>query len=223
MTAASWHLRFPPWVLVLAGLPGFMAATPARSDQETSTAPNGNPNRRVTARADLDFVVNIGKFIFFRIGTGAFPTASGTSDTVSFNIAPSLAGGSGALTNGNDMMVSWDGALPGFAVISTNAVLPVEVRSNAGQVSIRASVISPLVSGASSIPMSQVVVTSSDGNLPAPPVPDSGTGSAANVAGTAFSSLVTVRSANWTFGYNPTAIPSAGAYSGQISFTASSP
>ncbi|RYX96147.1 MAG: hypothetical protein EOO28_08925 [Comamonadaceae bacterium] len=77
--------------------------------------------------------------------------------------------------------------------------------------------------GAGTLAMSQVVVTSSDASLPAPPVPDSGIGPAVNVSGTGFSNLVTDRNANWTFSFQPTGMPLAGNYSGQIGFTASSP
>lgn len=205
------------WVCVVTGL----QVPLAWADQSTTTAPSLNPNQSVSASARLDFVLNIGKFIFFRVGTGAFPSASGTVDTVSFNAVPSIPAGAVVPASGNNTPVSWNGAAPTFSAASTT--LPVEVRSNAGQVSIRATASVPLTSGTNSIPLSQIVVTSSDANLPAPPVPNAGTGAAVNVAGTAFSNLVTSRSANWTFAYNPPAAPAAGIYTGQISFTASAP
>lgn len=200
-----------------------LTSQPVLADQETTTAPNGSPNRAVQASADLDFVLNIGKFLFFRVGTGAYPTASGTVDTVSFGVAPTLPAANIAPVTSSNTAVNWNGAVPGFSVTATNATLPVEVRSNAGQISIKANVITALTSGANSIPLSQIGVTSSDINLPAPPVPNAGSGTAVNVTGTSFSNLVTVRSADWTFAFSPVTIPPAGAYTGQISFTASSP
>jgi hypothetical protein len=158
-----------------------------------------------TSSASLDFVLNIGKFIFFRIGTGAIP-----------------AGGVAPVT-GNGTAVAWSGAGPALSATGANTVLPVEVRSNAGPINIKAAATLPLSSGAHTIPLSQISVSSSDANLPAPPIPDTGTGAAVNVTGTAFSNLVTVRSANWTFSYTPLTSPIAGVYTGQISFTASSP
>ncbi|RZJ24501.1 MAG: hypothetical protein EOO54_09265 [Haliea sp.] len=192
----------------------FLPAGGIWADQATDTAPGGQPNRAVTARADLDFILNIGKFIFFRVGTGAFPTASGTVDTVAFDAVPTIPAGTGTT-------VVWSGALPSFTAGATS--LPVEVRSNTGQISIRATATTLLNSGANNIPLSQIVLTSSDANLPAPLIPDAGTGPAVNVAATGFANLVTVRNANWTFAYNPLVTQRAGVYTGQISFTASSP
>lgn len=205
-----------------SGLLQALIVTPsAWGDQATSTAPGGNPNQRVTASADLDFVLNIGKFIFFRVGAGAFPTASGTVDTVSFNALPTIPAGAVVPLPGNNTTVVWNGALPAFAATATS--LPVEVRSNAGQIRIWAIATTPLTSGANTIPLSQIVLTSSDANLPAPVIPNAGAGSAVNVTGTASSNLVTQRSANWTFSYNPLVTQRAGVYAGQVTFSASSP
>lgn len=216
--------RHTPWRPLAAGLAlSFLLGTAALADQATTTASNANPNATVSASADLDFVLNIGKFLFFRVGTGAFPTASGTVDSVAFTLAPSIPAGGVTPVTGNNAGVAWSGALPGINVSGSNTVLPVEVRSNAGQISVRAAATTALTSGANSIPLSQITITSSDSNLPAPLVPNTGTGAAVNVTGTAFSNLVTVRSANWTFAYAPAAMPVAGAYTGQITFTASSP
>jgi hypothetical protein len=199
--------------LLLAGLPVFALA--AQDSQQ------GSPNKPQTATVELAFVVDIGKFIFFRVGNGGYPTASGTADTVTFNAVPVIPPGAVLAVPGNNTTVNWGGTVPSFA--STATTLPVEVRSNAGQISIRATATLPLTSGVDSIPLSQIVLTSSDANLPAPVVPDTGTGPAVNVAATAFSNLVTVRNANWTFSYAPPITQQAGNYTGQISFTASSP
>lgn len=196
----------------------------AVADQQRVTNPMGNPNRAISARARLDFVINMGKFLFFRVGTGAFPSASGAIDAVSFITQPTIPPGATALVNGSGMAVTWNGAPPVFSVAASNNVLPVEVRSNAGQVTLRATATTPLSSGANSIALSQIILTSSDGvNLPAPLIPDTGTGASVNVTGTAFANLVTVRGANWTFGYANTVAAPAGVYTGQVTFTASAP
>lgn len=192
------------------------------ADSQTVTAPLLNPARAVSATARLDFTISMGKFLFFRVGTGAYPTASGTIDTVSFITQPTIPAGAVAPVNGNNTAVNWNGAAPAFSTPAT-VVLPVEVRSNAGQVTVRATATTPLTSGANSIALSRITVTSSDANLPAPLIPDTGTGAAVNVTGTSFSGLVTVRSANWTFAFNPAPSPLAGAYTGQVAFTASAP
>lgn len=176
-----------------------------------------------SATAFLDFEINIDKFIFFRIGTGAFPTASGTIDTVNFTLTPQITPGPITPANGNSTAVNWNILAPTYNVSGSNLVLPVEVRSNAGTVTLRAAVTSALVSGANSIPLSEITIASSNANLPAPLIPNAGTGPAVNVTGTAFSNLVTVRSANWTFSYSAATSPMAGVYAGQITFTASAP
>lgn len=210
-------------LLLYCALNGLFCSA-AWADQQTTTAPNSNRTQAVSASAQLDFIINIGKFIFFRVGTGAYPTASSTVDNVSFNTAPSIPAGAVTPVAGNNTSVNWSGAAPTFSVTtSSNTVLPVEVRSNAGQISIRAQATTPLTSGTNTIPMSQIVITSSDANLPAPLIPNTGQGAAVNVAGTSFSNLVTTRNANWTFAYNLLTNPAAGTYNGQITFTASSP
>lgn len=176
-----------------------------------------------SSSALLDFEINIDKFIFFRVGTGAFPTASGTIDTVSFTVSPQIPPGAITPANGNSTVVNWNVLTPTYNVTGSNLVLPVEVRSNAGAVTLRAAVTSPLVSGVNSIPLSEITITSSNPNLPAPLIPNSGAGTAVSVTGTAFSNLVTLRSANWTFSYSAATPPRAGAYTGQITFTASAP
>lgn len=203
-------MTVPPRVpLVLAAL---LLASASHAHQVTGTN---------SASANLDFVVEIGKFIFFRVGTGAFPAASGTIDTVAFNAVPAIPAGAVVPVPGNNTTVNWNAALPSFSAAAT--VLPVEVRSNAGQVTIRATATTPLNSGANNIPLSQILLSTSDANLPAPAIPDTGTGLAVNVAGTAFGNLVTQRNANWTFSYNPPVTQRAGNYTGQVTFTASSP
>lgn len=222
--AAKWGGMAFAVRAVCVGLAGYLVGLPAAADQATTTAGGGNPNARVSASADLDFILNIGKFLFFRVGTGAFPTPGATVDTVSFTVAPVIPGaGITPSGSGNNVAVDWNGAAPGASVTGANTTLPVEVRCNGGQVSIRAAVVTPLASGANTIPLSQILVSSSDANLPAPLVPDAGTGPAVNVTATSFGNLVTVRNANWTFTYSPVSLPIAGDYTGQINFTASTP
>lgn len=198
-----------------------MATVHAGADTGTQSATILNPNRAVSAQANLDFAINIGKFVFFRVGTGAFPTASGTVDVVGFTLQPSIPAGGVVPVTGNKISVPWNGAAPTMNA-SAAVSLPVEVRSNAGTISITATATTPLASGADSIPLSQIVITSSDSNLPAPLVPNAGVGPPVSVVATSFAGLVTQRSANWSFAYNQLTNPPAGAYSGQITFTATS-
>ncbi|WP_295527627.1 hypothetical protein [uncultured Pseudacidovorax sp.] len=184
----------------------------ARAEQVSDTS---SP---YSASARLDFRVDVGKFVYLRVG----PAGVGLA-TVAFNVSATIPAGSVAATNGNNKSVSWSAAVPGFGVMASNNVLPVEVASNAGTVSLQASVISPLSSGSASIAMNGISIVLDNAGLTAPPVPASGSGAAVTVAGTAFSNLVTQRAANWTFGLAMPGLPAAGTYSGQLGFTASVP
>lgn len=195
--------------VVLAALLA-LPATP-RAEETTDAS---NP---YSTTARLDFTVTIDKFIYLRIGPAGSSIAS-----VNFTLAPAIPAVPTSPANGAGVTVPWSGGAPAFTAAATNAVLPVEVRSNAGAVTLRADVAAPLTGGAGTLPMTAVSISSDNAGLPAPPVPASGSGTAVNVAGTAFGNLVTEQSANWTFGF---ALPNppAGQYSGQIGFTASAP
>lgn len=192
----------------------------ALADQQTVTNSRGNPNAAISASARLDFQINMGKFIYLRVGSD-----SSTVDQVDIQLLPSIPSAGAVPSDGNNRAVEWDGVAPIFTVSSSNNVVPVAVRSNAGQVSLYATVAADLSNGSQTIPMSQIVVTSSNSGLPAPPIPSAavGTGASVNVTGTSFGGLVTIQNANWTFGYANTVSPMAGTYSGQIRFVASAP
>ena len=214
---------------------------PAQADQQRTAADYGGflglvPQLPISARASLDFSVNIEKFIFLRVGTGGSftgaesgtgPAANGTVDTVSFTASAIIPAVPTAATNGVNKTVNWSGGAPTFAA-SAPVTLPVEVRSNAGQVRITVQATTPLTSGSNTIPMTAIAITSSSAQLPAPVVPATGVSLAVNVAvggvGTAAApTLLTYRTANWTFAYTPSASVPAGVYNGQITFTASAP
>lgn len=190
----------------------------------------------VTARARLDFELNIEKMLFLRVGTGGShsggasgtgPAASASVSEVSLNLTPVIpAGGFTPPATANNQPVAWNGAAPTFAA-ATLVVVPVEVRSNAGPVRISGQATTALTSGAFTLPMSTITIVSSDpANLPAPSVPNTGPGPAVNVttggSGTAAApTILTQRSANWTFGFTG-ATPAPGSYAGVITFTATS-
>lgn len=189
----------------------------------------------VTARARLDFELNIEKMLFLRVGTGGShsggvsgtgPAASASVSEVTLNLTPLIPAGALTPLPGNNQPVAWNGAAPTFAA-ATPVVVPVEVRSNAGPVRISGQATTALTSGASTLPMSAITIVSSDAaNLPAPTVPNSGPGPTVNVApggpGTAAApAILTQRSANWTFGFTG-ATPAPGSYNGTITFTATS-
>lgn len=211
---------------VTAVLVAALWLAPAGVAKAASASSGGSSSPSRTVSVDLNFQINIDKFIFFRIGDGVWPTPGGTPSQVNFTLTPAIPAVPTLPTAGNNTAVNWSGGAPSFSVAATGNVLPVEVRSNAGQVSLRATVSTALTSGANVIPMSQIAIISSDSQLPAPLVPNSGTGTAVIVAGGGagtVNSLVTLRSANWTFSYTAATTPAAGSYTGQLSFTASAP
>ncbi len=189
------------------------------ADQGSQTSTS---NQQISANASLDFVTHIGKYVFLSVGTGSFPSVNATIDTLAFTLTPSIPGIPTTPANGNNIRVNWNANLPTMGTSSTR-VLPVAVRSNAGQVTVWATATTALTSGSNSIALSNIVITSSDSNLPAPLIPNAGAGTPVNVIGSAFSNQVTSRTADWTFAYNNTVTPSAGIYTGQITFTASVP
>lgn len=203
----------------LAGL-AWLAAPAARAD--VGTASGGSATTSLRASARLDFVLNIGRFIFFRVGPSPYPATSTTPASVSILMQPSIPSlPTQPATTADNVALPWSGGVPTFAPVSTG--VPVEVRTNAGQISIRADVVSALNSGSNNIPLSQVVVSSDDALFPAPALPDTGSGPSVTVGGTAFNNLVTIRSATWSFSYSPATLPPPGTYTGQVSFTAVSP
>lgn len=198
-------------------------STSSLADKRSTSAPITSPDQSVSATVYLDFNLTIGKFIYFRVGDSAYPNTSSTVNEVVLTASStSLPSG---VTNGNSQAVNWDGTAP--ALNGSNSVsLPVEVRSNAGQINLKTTVTSALAKGSETIPFSNIKINSSDSNLPAPAIPDSGTGASVNVVGGGSSiggTLVTQRAANWAFSYVPTTTGlSAGTYSGTLTFTASS-
>lgn len=214
--------RKPSWLRTagLALTASCLGADMGHANQTSNAATIFNANAPVSTQASLDFVVKIGKFVFLRVGS------SGTGiSTVTFNGAASIPAGPTVPANGSGVAANWNGAAPGLSfAVSGTAVVPVQVQSNAGQVTLTATVATPLTNGIDTIPMSQITIGSDNAGLPPPPVPATGTGTAVNVTGTSFANLVTNQSANWTLGYsNSNPAVSAGAYNGQISFTASAP
>lgn len=188
--------------------------------------------------ARLDFTINIDRMLYLRVGaggshgggtSGAGPAASTEVSEVLLALGPmSIPGTPTVATSGSNQSVSWNASPPTYSAVSS-VTLPVEVRSNAGQVSIAAMVSAPLTNGTDVIPMSIIGIASDNStNLPAPAAPDAGAGASVNVAtggaGTAAApGLLTYRTANWTFSYNPATAPSPGHYSGQITFVATVP
>jgi hypothetical protein len=219
-----------------AGIVGALALALAGAQAE-QTQNQGSGSRSTTAR--LDFELRIERMLYLRIGSGGShagtpsgsgPAASAAVSSADFTLSPAgLPGNPVGNPTGNGRANAWSGAAPAF-VASAAVVVPVEVRSNAGPVSLVAQTAGGLTSpGGGFISLNQLTVSSDNSNLPAPPHLARGTGPSVNVAtggsGTgAAATLLTYRTANWTLRFTPPATPlAAGTYSSVIVYTASSP
>ena len=188
-------------------------ATTARAESNIAAASLLTPTAAVSASARLDFALTLGSFVSLQVGS-----PGSTVVTVSFDLA-SLASPACTAT---PLSLCFGNAAPVAA--STNGILPVIVKSNGGPVKLKATVVTALTSGANTIPMSQLLLSSSDAtNLPAPILPNTGDSSWVNVAPTSFAARVTDRTANWSFAYANTVSSPAGSYSGKVMFTATAP
>lgn len=133
--------------LAAAGLASSLVWATGHAEETTN---QGGGNRATTAR--LDFTINIDRMVYLRVGNGGAhaggasgtgPAASAAVNNLSFALGPmSIPGVPTAAVNGNNQAVNWNGAAPGYATPAA-ASLPVEVRSNAGQVRITAQVSAP--------------------------------------------------------------------------------
>lgn len=199
----------------LALLVYLMLVHSAQAELDTMAGTKGQPYRALNVSARLEFNINIDQFIYFRIGNVS------SIDTVSLTTAASLPTTTLPVipSDGNNTAILWNGTAPSFA--SNTVSLPVQVQSNAGQVSLKTTVTAPLSNASGTLPFSALTITSSDNHLPAPPVPDTGTGSAVSVTTSSYG-LVTSRAANWFFTYNAQTI-NPGVYTGKLLFTASAP
>lgn len=156
-----------------------------------------------TAAPRLNFRIIISHELFLGVGTGANINPRGnnpTIDTVTFDYttAPNAVGTGSA------------------APVITGNVVPVRVYGNRGQITLTATHPVNLTSGPNTIPFSQILVTSSSLNVPAPamnglPVFPLMNGASGN----------TNRSATWTYRYLNTVNAVGGVYVGQVTYTAS--
>lgn len=181
---------------------------PAQAFAESSQVTGAGP---LSTDARLDFSVTIPEFLRFRVGTDGL----GNIDQIDFNVpAANIGDGSDIAGVGGDI-----GA----------GVVTVEVRGNGGQVTITENNNSGgagLDNGAGdSLPYTEILTSSSDGNLPAPALSNGGGNTSLPVLS---GGNVTSRSAQWTYTYDNTSVYAPGTYGtstngGRVTYTASSP
>lgn len=196
------------WAACSAGLLLAAAAFLGGGAQAASNTDGAAPfNTSVT----LNHRITYPRFLRFQVGAAGAGISAVNCD---------LSAQASNLGNGTDLPCT-GGDLGGGA--ST-----VSVKSNAGQIRLTATTTGALLSGANTIPYSEILTTSSSGSLPAPTLPAlGGTSASVNVALSA--GTVTDRTANWTYAFDNSTVYRSGTYGGvnvnrgRVTYTASSP
>ena len=172
---------------------GLIAMTPAMAESDFSTG--ATPS----AAARVDFEVNIPRFIRFQVGS-----AGATIDEVVFDVAAANVG------DGTDVAAT------------TNGTLAVSLTGNVGTISLDATTTAALTDGPDTISWAEILTSSSDAALDVPAIVDAGTGGAESITANVGTRVV-ARTADWTFGYDNSAVYGAGTYTGRVTFTAANP
>lgn len=172
------------------------------------------PTTALSTTARLNFAVNVPRILYLRVGD-----AGATINTVTFTAG--LAGITVPTTDSVTAAAPPVG-LGTMAVADTNGAsdgqVGVQLWTNNGTANLNCAG-AALTSGANTIPLSAITVTSlaSGGSLAHPGSSLSCTSATRGSAGT--NNLTDT----WTFAYAPAALPAAGAYTTVVTYTASQP
>jgi hypothetical protein len=195
--------------IILAVAVGSVLAAPGAAMAELTVVTGAVGTLSTTARQD--FQVIIPRFLQFRVGATA-----GTISLVNCDMTANAA----AL--GNAVNQACLGGDAGAGVSNVSVV------SNAGQITLTATTLGQLQSGANNMPFSEITTTTSTANVPAPVLPALG-GVSPTVDLVMNAAPITNRQALWTYGYANTTVYAPGAYggvnvqNGRAIYTASSP
>jgi hypothetical protein len=162
---------------------------------------------------NLNLSIVIPAFLYFRVGTD-----SATIDTITFSPLAANLGNSGS--------VAGTGGDAGGGTAAN-----VAARGNNGQITIGTTVTGGGLGMSNGTPAdgyinyNEITTGTSSANIPAPALANAGV---ANVlvllgGGVAGAGKVTNRTAVWTYGYANTTVPSAGTYTGVVTYTATMP
>jgi hypothetical protein len=185
--------------VTLAAAVAAAVALPLSARAESNVTTGGGS---ISASARVNFSVVIPRFIFLQVGTGTLLAPNGTIDTISFAPTVAQVGTSAAIAGTG-------GDLPGGAVT-------VRIIGNAGSVTLAAVSGAPtLVSGTDTIPWTQIS-TAITGGATHPTI----NGASASFA--AVSGVVNVNG-SWAYSYLNSITPAAGTYTGQVTYTATTP
>ena len=164
----------------------------------------GTSGTEMSTSVRLKLRVIIPRFLQFQVGS-----AGTTADTLSFEPAPDAVGNGVAVTGTGGDAAGGSGA-------------SVELRSNAGQVSIVADNDGGNggLGSNGTISLSEIMARSDSSDLPTPPLTDAGMASS---KATLTGGDVTDRRATWSYEYRNSRTVEPGSYSAEIVYTAVSP
>jgi hypothetical protein len=166
----------------------------ARAESNFTTGNGAN----ITATARVDFSVSIPKFVLLQVGT----LGAGNIDDIDF-VVPAASVGTGVVA-----------ATAGSGNLGNGGVT-VRVVGNNGDMTLGATAGANLLSGTDTIPWSQIATAITGGALH-PAI------NGANATYTATNKVVNV-TGTWTYTYLNSVTPAAGLYTGQVTYTATTP
>jgi hypothetical protein len=195
--------------IILAVAVGSAFATPgvAMAEVTSTTGAIGT----LTTNARQDFQVIIPRFLQFRVGATAAAISLVNCDMTA-----------NAAALGNAVNQACLGGDAGAGVSNVSVV------SNAGQITLTATTLGQLQSGANNMPFSEITTNTSSANVPAPVLPALG-GISPTVNVVMNAAPITNRQALWTYGFANTTVYAPGTYggvavqNGRATYTASSP
>lgn len=164
---------------------------------------NSGGGAGITASAHVDFSVTIPKFVFLQVGTGTMMADNTTVDLITVSVPPANVGNSTpvAATGGN----------------LTGGQVTVVVRGNNGDMTLGSTApVAGLSNGSGDNIVWTQIATAITGGMTHPTingstVPYVATGKVVNASGT------------WTYSYLNSITPAPGTYTGQVTYTATTP
>lgn len=157
----------------------------------------------ISATARVNFSITVPRFIFLQVGTGTPLAQNTTIDTIDFQPALAVVG------NGTPVAATAGSGNLG------NGGVTVRLIGNAGNVTLGATGPTNLTSGSNSIPWNQIS-TAITGGATHPVI------NGASAAFTAASNVVNING-TWVYSYLNAATPAGGTYTGQVTYTATTP
>ena len=164
---------------------------------------NSGGGANITASARVDFSVTIPKFVFLQVGTGSMMADNGTIDVISVSVPAASIGNSTpvAATGGN----------------LTGGAVTVVVRGNNGDMTLGSTApVAGLSNGSGDNIVWTQIATATTGGTAHPAINGAAltytaTGKVVNAVGT------------WTYSYLNSITPPPGTYTGQVTYTATTP